>query len=76
MSDPTRHTAPDTPAAEGRRRWLPTYIQFRLAVLMFAIVLGFSGMIRNDQRLIYGAMGFGAVGVILRFLGPKRQKGP
>jgi hypothetical protein len=38
---------------------------------MFAIVLGFSGMVRNDQRLIIGAMGFGLLGVILRFAGPK-----
>jgi hypothetical protein len=66
---------PAAHATARRRRWLPTYLQFRLAVLMFAIVLGFSGMVRTDPRLIFGAMGFGAVGVILRFFGPKQRKG-
>lgn len=68
MTDP----APSTPT----RRWLPTFLQLRLGILMAAIVLGISGMARNDPRLVNVAIAIGSVGVILRFLRPKRPKGP
>ena len=68
MTDPT----PPAP----KRRWIPSFLQIRLGVLMLALVLGVTGMARNDQRAVYAAMAVGAVGVILRFFKPQQQKGP
>ncbi len=70
MADPTHDAPRTTHPAEGRRRWIPSFMQIRLGILMLALTLGVTGMVRNDQRVVYVAMAFGAVGVILRFLKP------
>jgi len=57
-------------------RWIPTFLQIRLGILMLALMLGVTGMVRNDQRIVHVAMACGAVGVILRFFKPQQQKGP
>jgi uncharacterized ion transporter superfamily protein YfcC len=58
------------------RRWLPTVLQFRLTLLVLALIVGITGMSRNDQRMVYAAMGFGAVGIILRFVAKAKNKEP
>ena len=57
-------------------RWKLSFMQVRLIILMLALMLGVTGMVRNDQPVVYVAMAFGAVGVILRFFKPQQQKGP
>ncbi|MBW8772188.1 MAG: hypothetical protein JF590_02660 [Gemmatimonadetes bacterium] len=71
-------TAPEGSEAAPRtgwRKWLPSYIQFRLTLLMLAIVLGLTGMTRNDQRLIKAAMVAGGIGIVMRFLKPRNAEG-
>ncbi len=34
---------------------------------MLALVLGVTGMARNDQRAVYAAMAVGGIGVVMRF---------
>ena len=72
MSDPTPQAAPDTPAV--RRRWLPTFQQWRLGVLMTAIVLAISGMTQNDDRLVKGAIVVAIIGVGMRIVNRYRQR--
>ena len=72
MSDPTPQAAPATPAV--RRRWLPTFQQWRLGVLMTAIVLAITGMTQNDPRLVKGAIGVAIVGVLMRIYNSVRQR--
>ena len=67
-------TEPTPPAPT--RRWLPTFLQLRLGILMAALVLGVAGMSRNDERMVKVAMVIGGVGLILRFVRPKQPKGP
>jgi hypothetical protein len=71
MTEPTPE-----PAAPIRRTWMPSFLQIRLGILMAAIILGISGMARNDSRIVNAAIVIGAVGVILRFVRPKQNKGP
>ena len=59
-----------------RARWIPSFMQLRLGILLLALLLGVSGMVRNDQRVVYVAIAFGAVGVILRWFKPQQNKGP
>ena len=75
MTDPTHDARRPTDAPEGGRRWLPTYLQLRLGALMLAIVLGVTGMSRHDSQLVKGAMIVGGIGIVMRFLKPKRQAG-
>lgn len=70
MSDPTQHSAPRTSAS---RRWLPTYQQWRLGVLMSALVMGITGMSRHDDRMVNGAIGLAIIGVVMRIVGKLRQ---
>lgn len=74
MSDSTQHATPTTPAAEGRRRWLPTFQQWRLGVLMTAIVLAITGMTQNDDRLVKGAIVVAIIGVGMRIVNRFRQR--
>lgn len=57
-----------------RRRWLPSYQQFRLGVLMTSLVLGITGMSRNDERLVKGAIVVAIVGVLMRVVARLRQR--
>lgn len=75
MTDASQHPTPDTPAAEGRRRWPFTYVQVRLGILMAALVFGLSGMVRNDPRLLDTGIGFAVIGVVMRFFN-RKKKGP
>ena len=68
MTDPT----PPDPV----RRWLPSYLQFRLTLLVLALVLGITGMSRNDPRLVKAAMVAGGIGIVMRFLKPRQNEGP
>jgi hypothetical protein len=72
MSEPTQHPAPSTPAP--RRRWLPTFQQWRLGVLMTAIVLAISGMTQNDDRLVKAAIVIAIIGVLMRIVNRYRQR--
>ena len=63
----------DTPPPAPRRRWLPSYQQFRLGILMTALILGITGMSRNDDRLVKGAIGVAIVGVLMRVVNRFRQ---
>lgn len=72
MSDPTQHSAPSTPAPA--RRWLPTFQQWRLGVLMTAIVLAITGMTQNDARLVKGAIVVAVIGVLMRIVNRYRQR--
>lgn len=67
MTDPT--------PTEPWRRWLPSYLQLRLTLLMLALALGVTGMARNDQRLVKAAMVAGGIGVVMRFLKPRNKEG-
>lgn len=67
---------PEAMEPARRARWIPSFMQIRLGILMLALTLGVTGMARNDQRVVYVAMACGAVGVILRFFKPQQQKGP
>lgn len=73
MSDPTHDAPRTTHPAEGRR-WLPTFQQWRLGVLMTAIVLAITGMARNDDRLVKGAIGVAIVGVLMRIYNRFRRR--
>lgn len=73
MSDPTQHATPNTPAP--RARWLPSYQQLRLGVLMTSLVLGITGMSRNDERLVKGAIVVAVIGVVMRFFNRPRNRG-
>ena len=64
----------DTPPPAPTRRWLPTFQQWRLGVLMTAIVLALTGMSRNDDRLVKGAIGVAIVGVLMRIYNSIRQR--
>lgn len=61
--------------AVPRRRWLPSFQMVRLGILMAALILGLLGMKLGDDRVIWAAIAIGAVGVVLRFLRPKIDKG-
>ena len=65
-------TNPQDPTPPVRRTWMPSFLQLRLGILMAAVILGISGMSRNDPRIVNAAIVIGAVGVILRFV--KRKK--
>ena len=66
----------EAPEPAPRRRWIPTFLQLRLGILMAALVLGVVGMSRNDERMVMAAMVIGGVGLILRFVRPKQPTGP
>jgi len=74
MSDLPPHAAPNTPAAEGRRRWPFTYTQFRLGILMSALAFGLTGMIRNQPLLFDIGLGFAVLGVAMRVYNRFRQR--
>ena len=63
----------DTPPPAPTRPWLPTFQQWRLGVLMTAIVLAITGMTQNDPRLVKGAIGVAIVGVLMRIYNRFRQ---
>lgn len=70
--------APDPipgPAAPsgGVRRWIPTYTQFRLTILMLALTFGITGMVRGDRYLVDAGIVIALIGVAMRFL---RKKEP
>ncbi|HEX7918125.1 MAG TPA: hypothetical protein VF454_01925 [Gemmatimonadales bacterium] len=72
MSDPTPQAAPDTQAV--RRRWFPTFQQWRLGVLMTAIVLAIMGMTQNDDRLVKGGIVVAVIGVVMRIVNRYYQR--
>ena len=74
MSDPTHEAPSTTHPADGRRRWLPTFQQWRLGVLMTAIVLAITGMTQNDDRLVKGAIVVAIIGVLMRIYNRFRQR--
>ena len=74
MPDPTQDATPNTPGAEGPRRWPFTFTQVRLGVLMAALAFGLTGMIRNDPRLLDLGIGLAVVGVGMRLWRRWRQR--
>lgn len=62
----------DSNPASNRCRWLPTFQQWRLGILMSAVALGLTGMIRNDARLVKSAIAMAMVGVLMRIYGRLR----
>lgn len=64
----------DTPPPAPTRRWLPTFQQWRLGVLMTAIVLAISGMTQNDDRQVKGAIVVAVIGVLMRIVNRYRQR--
>lgn len=73
MTDAPGSPPPPSTPPGGVRRWMPTYTQFRLTVLMLALTFGITGMVRNDRYLIDAGIVIAMVGVAMRFLN-RRQK--
>ena len=74
LSPMTNDQRPVDSSAAPRRRWLPTFQQWRLGVLMTAIVLAITGMTQNDDRLVKGAIGVAIVGVLMRIVNRYRHR--
>jgi hypothetical protein len=53
-----------------------SYIRIRLGFLFAAVVTGMLGIARDDARLVYAGIGLGLIGLALRALKPKKEKGP
>ncbi|HVX89872.1 MAG TPA: hypothetical protein VG940_13140 [Gemmatimonadales bacterium] len=62
----------EAPAAAPRSRWLPSYQQVRLFVLLAALTVGITGMTRGDSRLVNIGIAIALVGVVMRLFNRKR----
>lgn len=56
------------------RRFVPSYQQLRLFILLAALTVGIAGMSWNDPRLVNVGIGIAMVGVVMRFFNRKRPK--
>lgn len=63
------------PSTSTWRRLIPSFQMVRLGILMAAIILGLLGMKLDNDRVIWAAIIIGGVGVVLRFLRPRIEKG-
>lgn len=68
MTDTPEPTPPPAAPRSGVRRWMPTYTQFRLTILMLALTFGITGMVRNDRYLLDAGIVIAMIGVAMRFL--------
>ena len=72
MTDaPEPTSAPDQPRS-GVRRWMPTFTQFRLTILMLALTFGITGMVRNDRYFLDAGIVIAMIGVAMRFLNRRK----
>lgn len=72
MTDTPEPSPPTTTPRTGVRRWMPTYTQFRLTILMLALTFGITGMVRNDRYLVDAGIVIAMIGVAMRLLRRKR----